>query len=211
MTERLFGRGRKAGVLLIAGAVLGAVVAGPGASIAQKAMSLTTTTADKRYVKAGSVINAGKTEEAPQTKFVAATFTSIASTTVKAPGPGTLLVNGNLSAKDDATTATPAGSKLQYRLNVGTTPLSTTATSFEMFLAHAGVAPGDETRQNGAVTGVVKVARKGPVTISLQALVAGGGSVDILGRSVSATFVPKGKVVTTTKKKPTTGKTPVGP
>jgi hypothetical protein len=219
MTERLFGRGRRGGVLLIAGAVLGAAVAGPGATIAQKAMNLTTTTADKRYVRAGSVVNSGAVAEAPLSKFTAAAFQSIAQTTIKAPGPGTIAINANLSAKDDATVGAAPGSKLQYRLNVGSTPLSTSATSFELFLPHAPAAPGDETRQNGSVTGFFKVARKGPQTIDLQAQVAGGGSVDILGRSISATFVPKGKIVATKKgkgkggtdtgKTPSTGKTPV--
>ena len=213
MTERLFGRGRRGGVLLIAGAMLGAVVAGPGATIAQKAMNLTTTTADKRYIRAGSVVNAGAVAETPLTTFTAASFQSIAQTTIKAPGPGTIAINANLSAKDDATTGAAPGNKLQYRLAVGTTALSANATSFELFLPHAGAAPGDETRQNGSVTGVFKVARKGPQTIDLQAQVAGGGSVDILGRSISATFVPKGKIVTKKKgqtKGGTGTKTPTG-
>lgn len=214
MTEKLFGRGRRGGVLLIAGAVLGAVVAGPGATIAQKAMRLDTTTADKRYVKAGTIAAAGITEEAPLTKFASTSFTPIATTTLKAPSAGTLIVNGSLSAKADGTAG---NDKLQYRLAVGTTPLSATATSFELLLTEAA-APADNPRQNGSVNGAFKVTTKGPQTITLQAQnVAPSTGVDILGRSINATFVPKGKIPKTSKKgkKPSTdtepGKKPVAP
>ncbi|MDP9228763.1 MAG: hypothetical protein M3M99_06855 [Actinomycetota bacterium] len=199
MTERLFGRGRRGGVLLIAGAVLGAAIAGPGATIAQKAMNLNTTTGDKRYVKRAELLAAGKTEEAPLTKFTTTSFAPIASATIKAPGPGFLVVNGSLSAKDDGAIG---DDKLEYRLAVGTTPGSTTATSFELFMPHLSG------RQNGSVDGIFKVARKGPQTVTLQAQnVAPSTGVDILGRSLTATFIPKVKTVAT---KPTTGKKPAG-
>jgi hypothetical protein len=210
MTERLFGRGRRGGVLLIAGAVLGAVVVGPGATIAQKAMNLTTQTGDKRYVKRGQIAAAGKTEEAPLTKFTSASFTSIASARFKAPGPGTLVVNGSLSAKAD-NDAGDINDKLQFRLAVGTTPLSATPTSFELFLTD-NTAPAEDPRQNGAVNGVFKVTRKGPLDVALQAQnVAPSTGVDILGRSVNATFIPKAKAAAKKKKKPSGGGGDVGP
>jgi hypothetical protein len=204
MTEKLFGRGRRGGVLLIAGAVLGAVIAGPGAVVAQKAMNLTTQTGDKRYIKRGQVGAVGKVEEAQLTKFTSASFTSIASATFKAPGPGTLVVNGSLSAKDDGALG---DDKLQYRLAVGTTPLSATPASFELFLPHT------DSRENGSVNGVFKVTRKGPLDIALQAQnVAPSTGVDILGRSVNATFIPKGKLTAKKpKKKPSGGGGEVGP
>jgi hypothetical protein len=210
MTERLFGRGRRGGVLLIAGAVLGAVIAGPGAVVAQKAMNLTTQTGDKRYIKRGQIAGVGKTEEAPLTKFTSASFTSIASATFKAPGPGTLVVNGSLSAKADNDVGA-VNDKLQYRLAVGTTPLSATATSFELFLTEAPA--GEDPRENGAVNGVFKVTRKGPLDVALQAQnVAPSTGVDILGRSVNATFIPKGKLAKKKpKKKPSGGGGEVGP
>ena len=201
MTERLFGRGRRGGVLLIAGAVLGAVIAGPGATIAQKAMNLTTATGDKRYIKRGQIVATGKVEEAQLTKFTATTFTPIVSTRIKAPGPGFLVVNGSLSAKDDAALG---DDKLEYRLAVGATPLSTTPQSFELFMPH------NSGRENGSVDGFVKVARKGPLDVQLQAQNAAGSTgVDILGRSVTATFIPKAKAGKKKKKKPAGGN--VGP
>ncbi len=207
MTERLFGKGRRGGVLLIAGAILGAVVAGPGASIAQKAMSLTTTTADKRYILRGETVAGGKTVEAKIDKFNSSTFTPIVTAKINAPGAGFLYVTGALSAKDDITTVSGNHSKLQYRLSVGSTPLSTVPESFELFLEDG--LTGDP-RENGSVTGVFKVARKGQLKVNLDAQqVVANGSATILGRSVSAVFVPKGKLPKT-KGKPT-GKTPVGP
>jgi hypothetical protein len=201
MIERLFGRGRKNGVLLIAGAALAAVVIGPGATIAQKAMNLTTTTGDKRYIKRSEVQQAGTTVEAPL-KLTSTTFTPIATATIKAPGPGFVTINGSLSAKDDATAG---ASKLQYRLAVGTTPLSTTPQSFELFL------PTSEDRMNGSVNGFAKVARKGTLEIKLEAQHAvGSTSADILGRSLTAVFTPKAKAAPTKKtKKPAGGN--VGP
>jgi hypothetical protein len=211
MRDRL--KGRHGVVLVITGVILGAVVAGPGASIAQKAMTnLTTTTADKRYVLRGETVAGGKTVEAKIDKFTTSTFSPIVTAKINAPSAGFLYVTGNVSAKDDTTTAAPNHSKLQYRLSVGSTPLSTIPESFELFLTDLG--PGDDARENGAVTGVFKVARKGPLKVNLDAqqVVAGGG-VTILGRSVSAVFVPKGKLPKTTKttKPAPTGKTPVGP
>jgi hypothetical protein len=198
MTERLFGRGRRGGVLLIAGAMLGAVVAGPGATIAQKAMNLTTTTGDKRYIKRGEVAGAGQTVEAPLTKFTSTAFSPIASAKVKAPGPGFLVINGSLSAKDDGAVG---DDKLQYRLAVGTTPVSTTPQSFELVLPHT------DSRENGSVNGFVKVARKGTYDVKLEAQnVAPSTGADILGRSVNAIFIPKAKVG---KKQP--AKKPAGP
>jgi hypothetical protein len=200
MTQKLFGSGRKGGVLLIAGAMLGAVVVGPGATIAQKAMNLNTTTGDKRYVKRGELPAGGQTVEAPITKFTATTFTSIASTKIKAPGPGFLVINASLSAKDDGAVG---NDRLQYRLAVGTTPLTTTPASFELFLPHT------DARQNGSVDGFVKVARKGTLDVTLQAQnVAPSTGVDILGRSIVAQFIPKAKAAPAKKK---TGGGNVGP
>lgn len=197
MTEKLFGRGRRGGVLLIAGAVLGALVAGPGAVVAQKAMNLTTTTADKRYVLKGQTVAAGKTVETKIDKFTSTTFTPIATAKINAPAAGWLVIDGALSAKDDATTVGPG--KLQYRLAVNDTPLTTAPESFELFEPSAA-----EGRENGSVNGVFKVSGPGQVKVHLQAqeVTPGTGST-ILGRTVSVTFVPKGKLPkTTTKTKP---------
>jgi len=205
MTEKLFGRGRRGGVLLIAGAVLGAAVAGPGATIAQKAMNLTTKSADKRYVKRAEVAAVGgQTVETPLTKFTSAAFSPVATATLKAPGPGTIVVNGTLSAKDDADAAQPG--KLQYRLTVGGTPLTTTPQAYELFLPNDPVGIADS-RQNGTVNGIARVTRKGPVTVNLEVQnVAPSTGVDILGRTVTAQFVPKAKVAKAGgKKKKTTG------
>lgn len=195
MRERLFGRGHKGGVLLIAGAVLGAAVAGPGASIAMKAMNLTTKSGDKRYVKRGETIASGKTAEGKIDKFTNPTFTSIVQTKVNAPGVGWLVVNGTLSAKDDSATA--GDGKLQYRAAVNDVPLSSQPESYELYLPH-----GPTARENGAVTGVIKTTAKGRYLVALQAQEAAGGTGStILGRSVSVTFVPKGKLPKTKKTK----------
>ena len=195
MTERLFGRGRRGGVLLIAGAVLGAVIAGPGAVVAQKAMDLTTTTGDKRYVKRGETIAAGKTVEAKIDKFTNSSFSPVATAKINAPAAGWLVVNASISAKDDSTTA--GDGKLQYRLAVNDTPLSTLPESFELFLSDL-----TDGRENGSVNGVFKVTGKGQMKVHLQAQeVAPGTGSTILGRSVSVQFVPKGKLPKTSKKK----------
>jgi hypothetical protein len=211
MRDRL--KGRQGVVLVITGVILGAVVAGPGASIAQKAMkNLTTTTADKRYVLRGETVAGGKTVEAKIDKFTTSTFSPIVTAKINAPSAGFLYVTGAVSAKDDSTTTSANHSKLQYRLSVGSTPLSNTPESFELFVSD--VLPNVEGRENGAVTGVFKVARKGQLKVNLDAQqVVPDGAVTILGRSVSAVFVPKGKLPKTTKtgKTPPTGKTPVGP
>jgi hypothetical protein len=198
MTEKLFGSGRRGGVLLIAGAMLGAVVAGPGLSMAEKAMNLTTTTADKRYIKRGETLAAGKTVENKIDKFVGTTFSPIATAKINAPGPGFLYIVGSVSAKDDTTTVTPGnGTKLDYRLSVGSTALSKTPDSFELLLPDLGV--GNDDRQNGSVNGVFKVTQKGQLKVNLDAQVAGTTpSATILGRSVSVIFVPKGKLPKTT-------------
>jgi hypothetical protein len=188
MKERLFGEGRRGGVILIAGAMLGAVVAGPGIGLAAKAMNLTTTSGDKRYIKRGETIAAGKTVEAKIDKFTTSTFTPIATAKVNAPGVGWLYITGTLSAKDDSATA--GDGKLQYRLAVNDTPLTNTAESYELFLSD-----GVTSRENGAVTGVIKTTAKGEYKVHLQAQEAtpGTGST-ILGRNVSVMFVPKGKL-----------------
>ncbi|HET8975389.1 MAG TPA: hypothetical protein VFN15_02070 [Solirubrobacterales bacterium] len=195
MRERLF-KSRRGGVLLVAGAILGAVVAGPGAVVAQKAMTnLTVTSADKRYIKRGETVAAGKTVETKIDKFTSSTFSPIASTKLNAPGVGWLVVNATLSAKDDTTT--PGDGKLQYRLAVNETPLTTQATSYELLFPH-----GLEERQNGALTGVIKTTAKGAYTVQLQAQEAAPGTGStILGRNVSVQFVPKGKLPKTTKTK----------
>lgn len=192
MKEKLFGRGRRGGVLIIAGAVLGAAIAGPGATIAQKAMNLTTTTGDKRYVKRSEVPAAGAVVEGPTNlAATATTFQSLANTSIKAPGPGTLIIHGSLSAKDAAAPGVGAD-KLQYRLTAGGTPLNTTAQAFELFLP-----TGDE-RQNGSIDGIAKVARKGPVEVKLEGqLAAPATGADVLGRSLTVQFVPKAKVTPT--------------
>ena len=194
MKEKLFGRGRRGGVLIIAGAVLGAAIAGPGATIAQKTMNLTTTTGDKRYVKRSEVPATGAVVDTPLALTQTA-FTPIASATLKAPGPGTLIVHGSLSAKDRA--AGGADTKLQYRLSAGGAALNTNPNGFELYL------PNDpDARHNGSVDGIAKVARKGPVEIQLQAqITAGGDGAEVLGRSVTAQFVPKAKVGKKGKKK----------
>jgi hypothetical protein len=196
MTEKLFGRGRRGGVLLIAGAVLGAIIAGPGAVVAQQAMNLTTTSADKRYIKRGETVAAGKVVETKIDKFTNNTFSPIATAKINAPSAGWLVINASISAKDDSTTA--GDGKLQYRLAVNDEPLSKTPESFELFLSDA-----TDGRENGSVDGVFKVS-KGQMKVHLQAQeVAPGTGSTILGRSVAVTFVPKGKLPkTTTKKKP---------
>ena len=190
MREKLSGRGRKTGVLLVTGVILGAVVAGPGASIAQKAMSLTTTTADKRYIKRGETVAAGKTVETKIDKFTSTTFSPIATAKLNAPGVGWLYINATLSAKDDSATA--GDGKLQYRLAVNDTALTTSAESYELYLPHGVTA-----RENGAV---IKTTAKGEYKVSLQAQEAATGTGStILGRNVSVLFVPKGKLPKTTK------------
>ncbi len=162
MTEKLFGSGRRGGVLLIAGALLGAFIAGPGNSIAQKmggVVGLSATTADKRYVKRGETLAAGTTDETKLAKFASTTFTPLAQAKVTAPGAGFLYITGNLSAADDTTTA--GGSRLQYRLAVNDTPLSTTAESFELFMAEDLDAAAPNPRENGTVTGIIKTTAKG--------------------------------------------------
>jgi hypothetical protein len=221
-TEAAKRSGRRGAVLLASGALLGVLAVGPGGSIAQKmekvtGLKLTQTTADKRYIKKGETTAAGKTEETKIDKFNSTTFTPIATAKIKVPGPGFLTITGTLSAKDDATTASAQDTKLQYRLAVGSKPLTTTADSYELFLPDLAL-PTDNQRENGAVTGVLKQTTKGTQEVKLEAQVVGvNASAQILGRSVSVVFVPKGKLPKTTKggKTPTGKKppsdTPVGP
>lgn len=191
MTEKLFGRGRRGGVLLIAGAVLGAAIAGPGATIAQKAMNFNQASADKRYVKRTEVRQAGAIQEAAL-PFSSTTFAPIVATTIKTPGPGFLTVNGSLSAKDQSG-ADP--SKLQYRLAVGTTPLNGTLQAFELFLPGSNATGVANERQNGSANGYLVIPRKGAYDVQLQAQVGAAGQVvDVLGRSVNAVFTPKVKI-----------------
>jgi hypothetical protein len=204
MKDRLFGEGRRGGVILIAGAMLGAVVAGPGIGLAAKAMNLTTTTGDKRYIKRGETVAAGKTVETKIDKFTTSSFTPIATAKLNAPGVGWLYITGTLSAKDDATTV--GNGKLQYRLAVNDTALTTTPESYELFLPD-----GIDSRENGAATGVIKTTAKGEYRVQLQAQEAtpGTGST-ILGRNVSVMFVPKGKLPKTKTTKPPTTPPPTG-
>jgi len=159
---------------------------------------------------------AGKIEETKIEKFNSTTFTPIATAKVKVPGPGFLTATGNLSAKEVASTTSAQDTKLQYRLSVGSKPLSTIAESFELFLPDLAL-PTDEQRENGAVTGVLKQTTPGIQEVKLEAQVVGANaSATILGRSVSVVFVPKGKLPKTKKGKKPTGKkppsdTPVGP
>ena len=220
MTEKLFGRGRRGGVLLIAGAVLGAAVAGPGATLAVKAMGgkLTQTTADKRYIKRGETVAAGQTVETKIDKFNSTSFQPIATTKINVPGQGFLQIVGSLSAKDDTNTTTTNGTKLDYRLKVGSTALTSTPDSFELFLPDLAAPITSEPRENGSVNGVTKTTVKGQQTVTLEAQVQGNTpSATILGRSLSVVFVPKGKLPKTKTTGTGTGTTttgnhpPVGP
>ena len=102
-------------------------------------------------------------------------------------------------AKDDTTTTSTNGTKLDYRLSVGSTPLSNTADSFELFLPDLA-SPTIDQREDGGVNGVAKVAAKGPQKVTLEAKVDNANaSATILGRSVSAVFLPKGKLPKTKK------------
>jgi hypothetical protein len=211
MIDKLFGSDRRGGVLLIAGLLLAAFVAGPGTSIAQKVMGLTATTADKRYVKRGETLAAGKTEETKIEKFNSTTFTPLAQAKLNAPGAGFLYITGDLSASDDVTT--PGGSRLQYRLAVNDTPLTTTAETFELTLEEDTLPAAPNPRANGSVSGVIKTTAKGEYKVVLQAQEAAGapaGSSTIYGRGVNVIFVPKGKLpkpvkAPKTTKKPKTG------
>jgi hypothetical protein len=170
-------------------------------------VKFTQTSADKRYVKSGSVLVAGKQTEAKQEKFVSTTYTPVVQTTIKAPTAGYLQITGSISADDDATTA--GDGNLQYRLKVGSTPLSTIADAFELDLPAA--TPATLKRENGSITGFVRVVAPGTQTISLEAQEKTGATgATLQGRSISAVFVPKGKFpLTKTKKKKPTGN--VGP
>ena len=198
MMKKVFGRGRRGGVILIAGAVLGAAVAGPGMSIALNQMQ-----GDKRYVLKGTTLAGGQTVETKIDKFNSSSFSPIATATINAPAAGFLQVVGDLSAKDDTSTTSTNGTKLDYRLSVGSTPLSNTADSFELFLPDLAAPVTSEPRANGSVNGVTKTTVKGQQTVTLEAKVDNANaSATILGRSVSAVFLPKGKLP---KTKTTTG------
>jgi hypothetical protein len=197
-------RGRRGAVLLATGALLGAIVVGPGGSLAASVLKLTTSSADKRYVKSGSVLAAGRTIEAKQDHFTATAFTPVAQTSIKAPVPGLVQVTATISAEDDATFANDG--KLQYQVKVGNTVLDPTdPAAFQLDLPAGGG------RRSGTITGVVKVPL-GAAPIVLNAQEKGTGSV-IQGRSISAVFVPAGKFPKSTKKTTTTGtgKKPVKP
>ncbi len=199
-------RGRRGAILIATGALLGAIVVGPGGTFAASMLNLTTKTADKRYVKSGSVIAKGITTETKQPLAAGAAFAPVATTTFKAPLPGVVQVTATISADDD----TPAlAGKVQYQVKVGNTVLN--ATDPTAFQLDPGLSP-NGTRANGSITGVVKVPA-GPQTVTLLAKEAGTGAV-VTGRSLSAVFIPAGKfpALTPTKKKPTTGtKKPVAP
>jgi hypothetical protein len=201
--------GRQGAVLLAAGALLGALIAGPGGSIAQKVtdqakknVRLTTTVADKRYLKAGSTTAAGQVTESQIAKFNQTSFGPLATASVNAPQQGFLQIVGSLSAQDD--TATPGAGQLQYRLKVDTTPLSQTAESFQLDLPDGGG------RENGSINGVA-VVQKGTHQVVLEGQEKGTGST-VHGRSLSAMFVPKGKPPKGKKKKKKPSSTaPTGP
>src|SRR5262245_52630177 len=182
MIEKLFGRGRRGGVILIAGAVLGAAIAGPGASIALKGFNQMT--ADKRYVLKGQTLAAGQTVETKIDKFTSSSFTPIATATVNVPVAGFIQAVGSVSAKDDVTTTSSNGTKLDYRLSIGNNPVSNTADSFELFLPDLA-SPNAEQRENGSVNGVSQVTTKGPTKVILEAKVDNSNAAaTILGRSV---------------------------
>jgi hypothetical protein len=205
MMKKVFGRGRRGGVILIAGAVLGAAVAGPGMSIALNQMQ-----GDKRYVLKGTTLAGGQTVETKIDKFNSSSFSPIATATINAPAAGFLQVVGDLSAKDDTSTTSTNGTKLDYRLSVGSTPLSNTADSFELFLPDLA-SPTLDQREDGGVNGVAKVAAKGPQKVTLEAKVDNANaSATILGRSVSAVFLPKGKLPKTRGSRTGTGNTGTG-
>jgi hypothetical protein len=192
-------QGRRGAVLMATGAILGAIIVGPGGSIAASVMNLNTKTGDKRYVLAGSVLTAGRTIETKQTLAAGATFVPVAVTSIKAPVPGQIQVNASISAEDDV--AVGAG-KVQYQLKVGNTILNPTDTGSFLLDPVEGTPPAP-TRANGSITGVAKVAVAGTVPVQLLAREAGAGSI-LTGRSISAVFVPTGKFpkVKKVKKKP---------
>ena len=164
-------------------------------------MRLTTTTADKRYLKAGSTTAAGQVTETRIDKFNQTSFSPLATASVTAPGQGFLQIVGSLSAQDD--TATAGAGQLQYRLKVDTTPLSQTAESFQLDLPDGGG------RQNDSINAVTLV-QKGTHQIVLEGQEKGTGST-VYGRSVSAMFVPKGKPPRAKKKKKKPSTAPTGP
>jgi hypothetical protein len=198
-------RGRSGAVLLATGALLGAIVVGAGGSIA--ATMFNQTTADKRYVKSGSVLAAGRTIETKLPLVAGATFTPVATTSIKAPVPGLVQVTASISADDDVAVG---HGKVQYQVKVGNTVLNPTETGAFLLDPIEGTPPTNTTRANGEITGVVKIPAAATVPITLLAREAGAGSI-LQGRSISAVFVPAGKfpkVKTTKKKKPTSN---VGP
>lgn len=199
-------RGRRGAILLATGALVGAIVVGPGGSIAASVMNLNTKTGDKRYVKSGSVLAKGATLETKVPLAAGAAFTPVASTAIKAPLPGLLQVTATISGDDDVAVG---NGKIQYQVKVGNTILNPTDPG--AFQLDPALNPGGG-RDSGTITGVVKVPA-GPVQIALLAKEAGTGSI-VQGRSISAVFVPAGKFPVTGKKKPTTGtgkKTPTTP
>jgi hypothetical protein len=184
MKEKL--QGRRGAVLMATGALLGAIIVGPGGSIAASVMNLNTKTGDKRYVLAGSVLTAGRTIETKQPLAASAPFTSVASTSIKAPVPGLVQVTATISGDDDV--AAGKG-KIQYQVKVGNTVLNPTDPgAFQLDPAENP----NGGRDSGTITGVVKVPAAATVPIQLLAKEAGTGSI-VQGRSISAVFVPAGK------------------
>jgi hypothetical protein len=173
-------------VLLSTGALLGAIVVGAAGSIA--ATVFNQTTADKRYVKSGSVLAAGRTTETKLPLVAGATFTPVATTSIKAPVPGLVQVTATISADDDVAVG---HGKVQYQVKVGNTILNPTDSGAFLLDPVEGTPPTNTTRASGEITGVVKVPA-GVVPITLLAREAGAGSI-LQGRSVSAVFVPSGK------------------
>jgi hypothetical protein len=186
--------------------MLGAIVVGAGGSIAAGVFNQTT--ADKRYVKNGSVLAAGRTIETKLPLAAGTTFTPVATTSIKAPLPGLVEVTATISADDDIAVG---HGKVQYQVKVGSTILNPTDSGAFLLDPVEGTPPTNTTRANGSITGVAKVTVAGTVPITLLAREAGAGSI-LQGRSISAVFVPAGKFPKgkTTKKKPT-GTTNVGP
>ena len=197
-------KGRRGAVLLATGALLGAIIAGPGGSFA--ASMLSSKSADKRYVVAGSVVAAGATREAKQPLAAGAAFAPVAITSVKAPVPGIIQVTATISGDDDV--AVGRG-KIQYQVKVGETILNPTDPG--AFQLDPGLNP-DGSRDTGSITGIAKVTKPGKIPIQLLAKEAGTGSI-VQGRSISAVFIPKGtfpKGIKVTAKKPAKGED-VGP
>ena len=150
MTERLFGRGRSGGVLLIAGAVLGAVVVGPGRDHRAEGHE---SDHDHRRQALRQARRDPRRPARPRRRPLTTFTTADASRRSRRrrsrrPARASWSCTARCRRRTTRRHRCCAAASCSTGSRSGTTPLSTTPASFELFLRPTAA---DEPRENGAV------------------------------------------------------------